>query len=194
IGNYAAAKLHYGAARKLAPKDVRALSGLAMSEMQDALPLNDPKQRDTELRQAETHFQQALALNPDDAPARNGLGYLYERESPFYYASGHYRKRLNHEPDNPEVYRQIARVYTMQRQPDKVLETWRAYRARRPGDPTSYAEAAGILEAQAKWAEALAEWKLLLARNPKKGEAMILAGGNPTGSERQQGAAAHIKH
>ncbi|HZT40926.1 MAG TPA: tetratricopeptide repeat protein [Chthonomonadaceae bacterium] len=176
ILNFPAAKRNFTSALKLAPKDGRALAGLAFSETQDAFTLIDTNQRSAELKQAEAHYKQAIALKPINIPLENELGNLYERAGRYVEALAIYKRHQAADPDNIEPYRQMARVYTMQHDAGKVLETWHAYRQRRPDDPNSYMGAARILEAETKYEEAAAEWKALLARQPKDGNAMVALG------------------
>lgn len=176
IQNFTAARHHYAAVLKTKPKDVRALSGLAMSESGDAFTLTDPNQRKAGLDQAEAHFKQALALAPNDREVQDALGRTYEHAGRYEDALKLYHKQQATAPDDVDTYRKLARVYTMQRNAKAVLATWREYRQHRPDDPTSYAGTARILEAQGKQEEAIGEWKLLLARHPKDGNAIVAIG------------------
>lgn len=173
IGNYTAAKLHFGMAAKLAPKDARVLASLALNETLEAASLRDPNQQKAGFAAAETHFQQAMKLDPKDKVIQDGIAILYERMGRYEEGMALFRKRIAENPDQVSGYQQLARLYVMQRKVDDVLATWKEYRKRKPDDMESYIQSAHVLEGSARYEEANAEWKLWLARHPKDGTAML---------------------
>ncbi len=174
LGNSTAAKEHFALATRSAPKDARALAGLALSETDEGYRVADRAQRTKDLQQAETHFKAAIALDPKNISYQNQLGVLYERGNRLSDALAIYRKRQIADPDNYESYYRIAKVYRMQRQASNVVATWKAYQSRKPADPMSYSEIAQSYEEEGKWQEAIDTRVQLAARDPKEGGSRLL--------------------
>lgn len=174
LGNSTAAKEHFAQAVRTAPKDPRALAGLALSETDEGYRVADKAQRTKDLQQAEAHFKAAIALEPKNIAYQNQLGVLYERGGRLTEALAIYRKRQTADPDNYESYYRIAKVYKMQRQASNVVTTWKAYQSRKPADPMSYSEIAQSYEEEGKWQEAIDTRVQLAVRDPKDGGSRLL--------------------
>lgn len=178
MNNLPTAKKQLTAAVKINSKNAQAWSSLAYAEAAEAANIFQPQQRDAMFDSAETHYNKALALAPNDKTARDGLALLYEKANKYDDALVLNRKRLTADPKNIDHYYRQARIYTMQRKANEVYQTWTEYRKVAPDDSRSYLEAAGILQAQGKFTEANIEWKLWLEKHPDDGQAQLAVAQN----------------
>lgn len=169
IANYTAARKHFAQAVELLPRDDRAYVGLASSEMQYAFRERDPKLREQMFKQAETHFQKAIALNPKATQTQVELAQMYTRVGRFDDAIAIYRRHVAADPDNPEATQRLAELYGVKRQIADSLGVWQRYRARKPSDPLSYDQMALLYEAQNNLAQAVVERRKRLDMTPDDG-------------------------
>lgn len=169
LHNYTAAKQHFQAANKIAPKETRALLGLALAETETAATMPTIVKRNIALKEAEVHYLQAATIDPATEIGPNSLAQFYERTNRFKEAQKIYEKRLKTNPQDINLYRKLSNVFIMQRNPAESIAVWRKYQLLKPEVPESYGSIAQTLEAEAKWDEAAAEWQKLLAQKPGPG-------------------------
>lgn len=111
------------------------------------------------LRAAETHYQEALRLNPGFSAARYNLGNVYLQLGQQDKAVRHFEKALEGDPSDPEVLNNLAKALVETGDITRGLATFRKALKRRPDDPglTSNYAAALIVAEQYDNAAALLE-------------------------------------
>jgi len=111
------------------------------------------------LRAAETHYQEALRLNPGFSAARYNLGNVHLKLGQQDTALRHFEKALEGDPADPEVLNNLAKALVETGDIARGLVTFRNALERRPDDPglTSNYAAALIAAGQYDDAEALLE-------------------------------------
>ena len=167
IGNYADARNHFESAVKHGPKNaIQPLLGLSLSQVRIAGGTSETGLRDAVLKSAETHLQQILTLQPDNAQAQSALLYAYQLGGKSDAAIALIRKRLAKKPEDVAIVRQLAAEYQSQKKPDAALKAWRDYRVHAPNDPVSYQEAARLLQGEKKDDEAVKELQSYAVAHP----------------------------
>jgi tetratricopeptide (TPR) repeat protein len=194
IENNDAALIFLSEAAKLNPKNARVWMALAYAQTQIAskLPVLASNEK-SPFDAAETSYNKALALAPNDPTILDGLAAMYEKANRADDALMLNNKRIKAEPKNiAHRYRQ-ARIHSLKKDAAAIYQTWEEYRLLVPEDIRGYAQAAQILEAQGKFAEANAEWNLWMAKHPNDAQALLATAQNLSEMNQPKDAEAQYK-
>ena len=109
-------------------------------------------------RNSETLFCHALAVTPDNAPARLNLGEALQEENRPTEALAEYFKALRMDPHRPEIYHNIGRLLSDEGRPGEALKYCRQAVALNGRSPLSHDGLGVVLAELGRYPEALLEF------------------------------------
>jgi Flp pilus assembly protein TadD len=123
-----------------------------------------------------------VRLQPDDAQARNNLGYVLYREGRLAEGEAHLQEAVRLRPDYPEARLHLGYVLQEQRKTQEAIQRYREVMQLKPLWPQSYHRLAWILATHpsptfrdGKTAVQLAEKAVQLAARPESLDALAAA-------------------
>jgi Flp pilus assembly protein TadD len=119
--------------------------------------------------QAETHYQQSMALSPRDARTWNDLGYSYYLQNRWPDAERTLKTADSMEPNNARVLTNLGLVLAAQGKDDEAL----ASLSRASGPAVGHANLGFILAAMGKTAEARRHYESALSIQPEMNAARV---------------------
>jgi tetratricopeptide (TPR) repeat protein len=121
---------------------------------------------DGELDQAITHYQRALALRPDHAPAHNNLGAALRAKGRLDEAVASYERALAVQPDYADAHYNLANALMEANKPEQAAEHFRVALGAIP-DSAGVRNNLGIaLANEGRMEEAIAEFRAALQVEP----------------------------
>ncbi|CAK0772593.1 protein O-GlcNAc transferase [Gammaproteobacteria bacterium] len=146
------------------------------------------------LAEAERHYRQALALDPDLPEAHNNLGSLLFDTGRVVEAEQNYRTALTHRADFPEAHYNLANVLYQQGQSAASLVEYRAALALRPDYAEAHNNLGRTLQEMGQWAEAEETLNRALTLAPELPEAHHNLGTLRHNQDRLEEAVACYQH
>jgi Flp pilus assembly protein TadD len=158
-----------GAARRLFPLVmVAALSiGCNRKGASDYLAAGDEAMQSTRLAEAETDYQQAAKIAPNDPRAHLALGSLYIFEHKQPQAQSELMKALELEPGNAKAHALLASAYTAQSELGLAEAQGRAAVALDPANAQYRMSLGTTLQSQQKLGAAEAEYRTAVGLEPR---------------------------
>ncbi|MBZ5700981.1 MAG: tetratricopeptide repeat protein [Acidobacteriia bacterium] len=152
------------------PAAVEALQGAAKLDPRDFethLALASVLLRADQFAPAEANFREALALQPDSAPARLGLAHALDAQRKPEAVEA-YRSYLQLQPADREARAQVLRFLFEQKEYDAALAELDRMDAAQPPDVLLLRLRADIRIAQSRWDEAVATLQRAIALAPEQ--------------------------
>jgi tetratricopeptide (TPR) repeat protein len=130
------------------------------------LAAGDEALQNTHLAEAESDYQQAAKIAPDDARPLLALASLYLFEHKPAQAQTELTKALGLEPGNPKTHAMLARAYTSEAELGLAEAHGRAAVALDPAKPEYRMNLGATLQSEQKFGEAEAEYRTALGLEP----------------------------
>ena len=121
-------------------------------------------------RSAERSFRQALAKDPENLPAMNGLGFLLLNTGKSSEAKVLFEKYLEKEPDAPGPMNGLARALKAEGKTDEAIALWEKMVKHNPGVNAGTYGLASTLAERKEYAKALPYWEELAKSDPANAE------------------------
>ncbi len=119
-----------------------------------------------ETEAAIAEWTKALALDPEDANARNNFGALLLRQGRLAEAAGHLKRAIEIKPDLIDAHNNLALLLLRPGTVDQAIAHWRKVLEVKPDHVEVHVNLGAALLMQEKPAEALAEWREALRLEP----------------------------
>lgn len=147
--------------------------GCSRKGASDYLAAGDEALQNTHLAEAETDYQQAAKLAPNDPRPYLALGnlYMFERKPP--QAQAELMKALELEPRNPKTHATLAKTYTAQSEPGLAEAQGRASVALAPGNAEYRMSLGATLQHEQKLAAAEAEYRTAIGLEPANAQSHL---------------------
>jgi len=113
-------------------------------------------------------WQQALALDPADARANNGMGIALGMSGKSDEAIPYFRKSVQSQGDFFEAYYNLGVIYTKENRVDDATEAWQNVVRIRPSFAQGHENLGYALYEQAKFPESLAQLQMALDEDPNR--------------------------
>jgi tetratricopeptide (TPR) repeat protein len=120
---------------------------------------------------AEPVFTAALALNPESAPAEEGLGQAMERAGRLKDAEPHLRKAATFDASYKSGLLELAQLYEKNKQPADAIALYREF----PEDPGAQERMGALLSQSGKAADAIPALEAAVAKSPTVANRVALA-------------------
>ncbi|HLI48455.1 MAG TPA: tetratricopeptide repeat protein [Chthonomonas sp.] len=181
LKNYPAARNQFLLAAPVLEKEkpksdpllTKLLANLAQVEAQMVFDTANAAQRQELIAQAERHYKEAIALDPNNLRLQYQLAVLYRNVGRYQDALAIYKKRYAQNPADSSAAFGIADVAFMQGKPDDALAIWRDFVQHNPKDPVGHIQYAQVLELRGRWQEAAEQRAQLVALNPEDGSDLL---------------------
>lgn len=148
-------------------------AGCAHKSIDDELAAGDLAMQNTKLADAESAYQRAVALAPNDPRPHVALGNLYIFEQKPAQAAPEYLKVLDLDPHNATAHSALGNIYESQSQLPQAEEQFRAAVAINPVNPGWRINLAGLLQRQGKLGEAEAHLRTAIGLDGKSARAHL---------------------
>ena len=123
-------------------------------------------QTDGHVDEAVTHYQRAIALQPDYAPAYNNLGTALRAKGKPLEAVGEYQRALNARAAYPEAHYNLANALTDAGRPKDAAEHFRIALQAMPGSADVHNNLGIALAEEGKRDDAIGEFRAAVAADP----------------------------
>ena len=143
------------------------------SSIDDLLAAGDQAMQNTKLADAESDYQQAAALAPNDSRPHVALGNLYVFEQKAAQAETEYLKVLELEPRNAPAHSALASLYAGQSRLGSAEAQYRAAVAIVPASASYRIDLGALLQREEKLPEAEAELRTAIGLEPKNAHAHL---------------------
>jgi len=165
----AGARHDCGAALYLFPLALATLlsAGCNRKGVSDYLTAGDEAMQNTRLAEAESNYQQAAKVAPNDARPHLALGSLYIFEHKPPQATSELMKALELEPGNPKAHAMLASAYTAQSELGLAEAQGRAAVALDPARPEYRMSLGTTLQSEQKLGAAEAEYRTAVGLEPR---------------------------
>ncbi len=150
-----------------------ALAGCQRKSVDDNLAAGDLAMQNTKLGDAESDYQQAASMAPDDPRPHIALGNLYVFEQKPSQAETEYMKVLELDPHNAPAHTALGNVFGSQSQPGLAEEQYRAAVAIDSVNPAYRVNLATLLHKQGKLGEAEAQLRTAIGLDAKNAHAHL---------------------
>ncbi|MGH7923193.1 MAG: tetratricopeptide repeat protein [Candidatus Binatus sp.] len=165
--------LPFTAAMILAGATVLALAGCHHKTAEDFLAEGDTAMQATKLADAETAYQQAVKLAPNDPRTHIALGNLYVFEHKQGEAQIEFMKVLEIDPKNAATHIALGNLYSDQNQRGLAENQYRAAVALEPDRSNYHLDLAEVLRQEGKTVEAEDQIRTAIGLNPKDAKAHL---------------------
>jgi serine/threonine protein kinase/TolA-binding protein len=118
------------------------------------------------MRTAELAFRRALAKDPEDAAALNGLGFCLLTSGKWAEAKRYFEKCLEVEPEAAGAMNGLARCLKAEGKVDEAIATWEKMREKFPGPNAAAVGLATTYLEQGEYAKAVPLYEELVAATP----------------------------
>ncbi len=149
------------------------LAGCTHKSVDDTLAAGDLAMQNTKLADAESDYQQAAAMAPNDPRPHVALGNLYIFEQKPAQAETEYLKVLDLDPHNGPAHAALGNVYESQSAGGLAEEQFRAAVAIDPLNPAYRINLATLLQKQGKLGEAEAHLRTAIGLDGKNARAHL---------------------
>jgi tetratricopeptide (TPR) repeat protein len=149
------------------------LAGCSHKSVDDTLAAGDLAMQNTKLADAESDYQQAASMAPNDPRPHVALGNLYVFEQKPAQAETEYLKVLDLDPHNGPAHTALGNVYESQSAPGLAEEQFRAAVAIDPVSPAYRINLATLLQKQGKLGEAEAHLRTAIGLDGKSARAHL---------------------
>jgi tetratricopeptide (TPR) repeat protein len=166
-------KLTFMAAIAAAALTIFTLAGCSHKSVDDTLAAGDLAMQNTKLADAESDYQQAASMAPNDPRPHVALGNLYVFEQKPAQAETEYLKVLDLDPHNGPAHTALGNVYESQSAPGLAEEQFRAAVAIDPVSPAYRINLATLLQKQGKLGEAEAHLRTAIGLDGKSARAHL---------------------
>lgn len=117
-------------------------------------------------------YQQASALNPQDAYPHVALGHLYEGGKDDKSAETEYKAAIAADPNSRDALALLSNLYVRENRAVEAESTLRDFLAKQPQSLNAHLQLARVLAAQKKHEDAVAEFESVLQRDPTDADAL----------------------
>jgi tetratricopeptide (TPR) repeat protein len=147
--------------------------GCSRKGVSDYLAAGDEALQNTHLAEAESNYQQAAKLAPNNPRPHLALGnlYVFERKPP--QAQAELMKALELEPGNPKTHAMLAKTYTAESQLGLAETQGRAAVALAPANSEYRMSLGATLQSEQKLAAAEAEYRTAIGLAPSNAESHL---------------------
>jgi Flp pilus assembly protein TadD len=121
-------------------------------------------------RSAERSFRRALAKDPDNLPALNGLGFVLVNSGKTAEAKKCFEKYLKKEPGAPGPMNGLARCLKDEGQVDKAIDVWEKSYEKYPGPNAAAAGLAATYSERKQYGKAVKFYEELVKAQPNNAE------------------------
>ena len=149
------------------------LAGCSHKSVDDTLAAGDLAMQNTKLTDAETDYQQAASMAPNDPRPHVALANLYVFEQKPAQAETEYLKALDLDPHNGAAHTALGNVYATQSAPGRAEEQFRAAVAIEPLNVAYRINLATFLQKQGKLGEAEAHLRTAIGLDDKSARAHL---------------------
>jgi tetratricopeptide (TPR) repeat protein len=150
-----------------------AVPGCSHRSADDYIKQGDQAVQGSHFAQAETYYQQAEKMDPNNLRAHIALGNLYGFEQKPGPAELEYMKVLDIAPNNAEAHAALGGLYANQAQMGLAEAQYRAATVLQPADVSYRMELGNILQKETKNGEAEAEYRTAVGLQPKNAHAHL---------------------
>ena len=156
------AKVAYGTALKLDPKQTDTLLNMGLMDVQNG-----------RLDQALQQFRAALVIDPKLIEAHNNIGMIYGMQSRLDEALNEFQQVVRLDPTLAAPHNNIAFLYAQQKRNDEALAEYAKCLALDPDYEKAYVNRGMLLKSMGRTAEARADFRRALEINPESAEAAL---------------------
>lgn len=149
------------------------VAGCQRKSVDDSLAAGDLAMQNTKLADAESNYQQAASMAPNDPRPHVALGNLYVFEQKPAQAEAEYMKVLELEKRNAPAHTALGNIFASQSQPGHAEEQYRAAVAIDPANPAYRINLGVLLQKQGKLAESEAQLRTAIGLEPKNAHAHL---------------------
>jgi tetratricopeptide (TPR) repeat protein len=172
-------------------------TGCSHNSVDDYLTRGDQAMQNTRLAEAETDYQQAARIAPNDARPHFALGNLYVFEHKPRQAESELMKALELEPNNAKTHAALAGAYKALSQPGMAEAQSRAAVALDPANPEYRMNLGATLQTEQKLVPAEAEYRTALGLEPRNAHTHLalanLLSSEPNRQDEAQSEFAQVK-
>jgi tetratricopeptide (TPR) repeat protein len=172
-------------------------TGCSHNSVDDYLTRGDQAMQNTRLAEAETDYQQAAKIAPNDARPHFALGNLYVFEHKQQQAETELIKALELEPNNAKAHAALAGAYKALSQLGMAEAQLRAAVALDPANPEYRMNLGATLQSEQKLAPAEAEYRTGVGLQPRNAHAHLalanLLSSEPNRQQEAQSEFAQVK-
>jgi tetratricopeptide (TPR) repeat protein len=163
----------------------------------DYLAAGDEALQNTRLADAESDYQQAVKMAPNDPRPQLALGSLYIFEHKPPQAQAALMKALDLEPKNPKTHAMLAKAYTAQSELGLSEAQGRAAVALDPANSEYRMSLGATLQSEQKFGAAEAEYRTAVGLQPRNAQAHLslatLLNSEPSRQDEAQAEYAEVK-
>jgi protein O-GlcNAc transferase len=116
--------------------------------------------------EAIAHYERALSLNPDDAPAHNNLGLMLATQGRTSEAIIHYERALSLNPGDASAHYNLGNIFRTQGRLNEAISQYQCALSLNPDAPLVHNNMGLALAAQGRINEAIAQYERALSLNP----------------------------
>ncbi len=126
-----------------------------------------------ELRQAQEHFEQALAAKADDSFAMNNLGLVHAHRGELQRAADWFARAIETDPQQAEAANNLGNVFAQTKQWEAAETAFRLALQRRPAYAEAWNNLANVLAMQGRTGEAIEAYRQAVALDPAYLDALL---------------------